>query len=106
MSDVVHSFVLAELMAQACTEGAYPLTLRAIVEEASEIGAKRALQEIGFDDPKVIKDVRDLRDLLSAWRDVKRIMWQNILSYITKAFLALIVLTVFVKLQSIKEVMK
>ena len=40
--------MLAKLIAQAATEGGELITLRAIVEEASEIGATRVLDRLGL----------------------------------------------------------
>lgn len=39
--------MLAGLVAQAEAEGARMVTLRALVEEASEVGAQRALEMVG-----------------------------------------------------------
>ncbi|MCH7630194.1 MAG: hypothetical protein IH997_16045, partial [Proteobacteria bacterium] len=42
--------MLARLLAQAETEGSELITLRAIVEEASDLGAKRVLERMGLAD--------------------------------------------------------
>jgi len=64
--------VLAQLMAQGCERGADMATLRAIAEEAGELGATRALQRLGLGDDGASRDVAELRELLGAWRDAKR----------------------------------
>ncbi len=69
MSDNV---VLAQLIGQAETEGADLTTLRAIIEEAGELGARRALEKLGLGDSGASKDMGELRELLGAWRDAKR----------------------------------
>ena len=60
--------VLAQLMAQARGEGADIATLRAIAEEAGELGAVRALTRLGLADPGAAGDVAELRERLKAWR--------------------------------------
>lgn len=42
--------MLAQLISQAADEGADLVTLRAIIEEASELGAQRVLSHMGLDD--------------------------------------------------------
>lgn len=68
--------VLAQLMAQGHGEGADIATLRAIAEEAGELGASRALVRLGLDDAAAAKDMAELRELLGAWRDAKRSAWK------------------------------
>ena len=63
--------LLAQLMAQGAAEGADLATLRAIAEEAGELGARRALARLGLDDGAAGKDMAELRELLAAWRDAK-----------------------------------
>ena len=48
--DMPSPAILAQLLAQAESEGADLITLRAMVEEASELGAQRVLGAIGLDD--------------------------------------------------------
>ena len=64
--------VLAQLLAQGAERGADLATLRAIAEEAGELGATRALTRLGLADPGAHADVAELRELLKAWRDAKR----------------------------------
>jgi len=46
--------------------------LQGLLEQASETGARRALAQLGLDDASAAKDMGELRELLSAWRDAKR----------------------------------
>ncbi|MDT7934220.1 MAG: DUF6127 family protein [Sphingomonadaceae bacterium] len=64
--------MLAGLIAQAAGEGADVVTLRALVEEASELGAGRALKRMGLHDGSAVQDIGELRQVLQAWRDAKR----------------------------------
>ena len=63
--------MLAGLLAQAQEKGGDIVTLRAIVEEASELGAHRTLTLMGLDDETARHDLSELRQLLQAWRDAK-----------------------------------
>ena len=51
--------LLATLMAQAEGRGADLVTLRALVEESSQAGARRALASLGLDDPRARRDMDD-----------------------------------------------
>ena len=64
--------VLAQLLAQSAAGGTDLVTLRAIAEEAGELGATRALTRLGLADTGAGEDVAELRELLRAWRDAKR----------------------------------
>ena len=66
------SEVLAQLMRQAADGRADLVTLRAIAEEAGELGATRALTRLGLADEAARGDLAELRELLAAWRDAKR----------------------------------
>jgi len=74
--------VLAQLMAQGQVEGGDLVTLRAIAEEAGELGASRALARLGLDDAGAAKDMAELRELLGAWRDAKRSAWKAVLGWV------------------------
>lgn len=86
------SAVLAQLIAQGAEEGASLPTLRAIVEEAGELGATRALERLGLTDARAGSDMRELRDLLAAWRDAKsqvwRGAWKAVFGWVSAAVLA------------------
>ncbi len=90
--------VLPRLMAQAEGQGADMVTLRALIEEASELGAERALGALGLTDPKARRDMDELRELLQAWRDAKKSAWQAVVSWAIRILLALLVLGMSVRL--------
>jgi hypothetical protein len=92
------SSMLALLVAQAEGQGAGLVTVRAIVEEASELGAERALEALGLRDQKARRDMDELRELLQAWRDAKKSAWQAVVSWAVRITLALLVLGMSVKL--------
>ncbi|RZF60755.1 hypothetical protein EWE75_21310 [Sphingomonas populi] len=78
------SAVLAQLLAQGQAEGADLATLRAIAEEAGELGASRALARLGLDDAGAAKDMAELRELLGAWRDAKRSAWKAVVGWVAR----------------------
>lgn len=80
--------LLARLMAQSEAKGVDLITLRALVEEASQAGATRALDALGLDDPRARRDMDELRELLSAWRDAKRSARQAVVSWAVRIVLA------------------
>jgi hypothetical protein len=92
------SDVLAQLMLQAGGEGASLATLRAIAEEAGELGARRALARLGLDDPAAGKDMAELRELLAAWRDAKRSAVKTVVAWVVRMLLALVLVGLAVKL--------
>lgn len=76
--------VLAQLLAQGRGEGADLTTLRAVAEEAGELGAVRALARLGLEDAAAAKDMAELRELLGAWRDAKRSVWKAALGWVVR----------------------
>ena len=89
--------ILARLMAQAEARGGELVTLRALVEEASEAGASRALGALGLDDPRARRDMDELRALLSAWRDAKRSAGRAVVAWLVRICLALLLIGLAVR---------
>jgi hypothetical protein len=89
--------MLALLLRQAEGEGAELVTLRALVEEASECGAERALDALGLSEPGARRDMDELRELLQAWRDAKRTAWRAAASWAARIGLALLVVGMAMK---------
>ncbi len=90
--------VLAQLMRQESARGADLVTLRAIAEEAGELGATRALARLGLSDERAHGDVAELRELLAAWRDAKRSAWKAVLGWLARALCVLLLAGLAVKL--------
>ena len=72
--------------------------LEAMMEKASETGAQRALARLGLDDPSASKDMAELRELLSAWRDAKRSARKAVIGWVVRMGLALLLIGLAVKL--------
>ena len=90
--------MLARLLAQATGDGGDLVTLRAIVEEASQIGAERTLVHLGLDDPTAHADLSELRELLQAWRDAKSSARRAVFQWVMRGLLALLLLGLAVRL--------
>lgn len=89
--------VLAQLMAQGADDGADIATLRAIAEEAGELGASRALARCGLSDDDAPGDLKELRELLGAWRDAKRSAVKAVAGWVIRMLLALVLVGIAVK---------
>src|SRR5690606_42092434 len=89
-----HDEMLARLVAQAEGDGADLVTLRAIIEEATDSGAKRVLDRLGLGDPSAQDDIDDLRELLRAWRDAKASAWKAAITWAVRGVLALLLVSI------------
>ena len=91
--------LLATLIARADGRCLDVVTLRAMVEESSQAGARRALGALGLDDEKARRDMDELRQLLSAWRDAKTTARHAVVSWLVRIALALLLLGLAVRLR-------
>ena len=89
---------LARLIALAGTSAPDAALLRAVVEEASELGAERVLNRMGLDDPSAHSDLSELRQLLQAWRDAKTSAWKAFVDWTIRGVLALLLVGIAVRL--------
>lgn len=90
--------MLALLVAQAEGQGADMVTLRALIEEASGVGAERALSALGLRDEHARRDMDELRELLRAWRDAKKSAREAVVGWAIRIFLAVLVAGMAVKM--------
>jgi hypothetical protein len=99
---MIRDDMLAGLVAQAVGQnqavGCDLTTLRAIVEEASEVGAARALARLGLSDDKAQDDIDELRELLGAWRAAKASAWKAAVEWTVRALLAALLIGIAVRL--------
>jgi hypothetical protein len=91
--------LLATLVAQADGRVIDVVTLRALVEESSQSGARRALGALGLDDERARRDMDELRELLGAWRDAKRTAWRAVVTWLVRIALAMLLIGIAVKLR-------
>jgi hypothetical protein len=60
-----------------------------LIEQSAELGAQKALRDIGFSaDKELLSDVSELRSLLDSWRSAKRTVGKTIVQALTTLFLA------------------
>jgi len=70
-----------------------------LLDSAAERGAERCLAHLGLENGSAAKDIRDLRDLLEAWRDARRTAWQTAVRVITTGVLAVLLVGTAIKLK-------
>jgi hypothetical protein len=80
------------------------LSLRAedlddLLTRAAERGAERVLAHLGLENGHAARDIRELRDLLEAWRDARRTAWQTTVKVITTGILAALLVGAAIKLK-------
>jgi len=76
--------------------------LSTLIEQASEAGACRALAALGLEDERARRDMDELRELLSTWRDVKRSAWRTAATWIVRVLLALVMVGMAYRLNLLK----
>ena len=70
-----------------------------LLAHAAERGAERVLAHLGLENGHAARDIRELRDLLEAWRDARRTAWQTTVKVITTGILAALVLGAAIKFE-------
>ena len=75
-----------------------------LIDLAAERGAKRCLAHLGLENGSAAKDIRELRDLLEAWRDARRTAWQTTIKVITTGVLAVLLVGAAIKLKLMRGV--
>ena len=71
----------------------------ALLDRAAERGAERVLAHLGLENGHAARDIRELRDLLWAWRDARRTAWQTTVKIITTGILAALLVGAAIKLK-------
>lgn len=95
---MIREDMLARLIAQANGDGSELVTLRAIVEESSELGANRVIARLGLGDDNAQHDIDELRELLGAWRDAKASAWKAAVEWAVRGVLALLLIGIAVRI--------
>ncbi len=70
-----------------------------LLTRAAELGAERCLAHLGLENGHAARDIRELRDLLEAWRDARHTAWRTTIKVVTTAVLALLLVGAAVKLK-------
>lgn len=61
-----------------------------MLDRAAKRGARAALEEIGLHDKSAGKDIEDLRELLSSWRETRKAVWTTVVRIATGSLLLFI----------------
>ncbi len=72
-----------------------------LLNRAAERGAERCLAHLGLENGHAARDIRELRDLLDAWRDARRTAWQTVVKVVTTGLLAALLVGAAIKLKII-----
>jgi hypothetical protein len=72
-----------------------------LLTRAAERGAKRVLDQLGLENGHAARDIRELRDLLEAWRDARRTAWRTTVRVLTTGILAALLVGAAFKLKLI-----
>jgi hypothetical protein len=72
-----------------------------LLTRAAERGAERCLAHLGLENGHAARDIRELRDLLGAWRSARSTAWQTVIRVSTTALLTVIVVGVAMKFRVI-----
>lgn len=94
MSRAQGADLLARLIASAEGQRVDFVILQAMIEEASEAGATRALAALGLEDATARRDMDEVRELLGTWRDVKKSAWQTVARWATRIALAALMVSI------------
>ena len=70
-----------------------------LLDGAAERGAERVLAHLGLENGHAARDIRELRNLLEAWRDARRTAWQTTVKVITTGILAALLVGAAIKLK-------
>lgn len=65
--------------------------IKLLMQDAAELGAKKALRDIGLSDEEALSDVSELRGLLDSWRTAKRTVGKTILQGLTTLLLGALI---------------
>jgi hypothetical protein len=90
MTRTPNTETLAQLVRTAEYQGASMLTLEGIIARAAEEGARVALGRCGLHDDAAGNDIRELRALLDAWRDTRRVARRTLVRWALYALLAMV----------------
>jgi hypothetical protein len=70
-----------------------------LLTRAAERGAERCLAHLGLENGHAARDIRELRDLLDAWRDARHMAWQTVIKVATTGILASLLVGAAIKLK-------
>ena len=72
--------------------------LEAMLDRAARRGAREALKSLGLQDEEAHKDIIEMRNLLEAFRDTKKSIWNTAVKMSTVALLSFIAASVWMQI--------
>lgn len=79
-----------------------PEVIEQMIARAAQQGAKAALESIGLHDENAGQDMKELRNLLDAWRSTKKTVWSQIVKAMTMAVLGAIAAGAFLQFKGMR----
>ena len=70
-----------------------------LLDLVAESKTESCLAHLGLENGSAAKDIRELRDLLEAWRDARRTAWQTTIKVVTTGILAALLVGAAIKLK-------
>ncbi len=70
-----------------------------LLAHAAERGAERVLSHLGLENGHAARDIRELRDLLEAWRVARHTAWQTFVKVLTTGILTALLIGAAIKLK-------
>ena len=79
-----------------------PEVIEEMMARAAQKGAKAALESIGLHDENAGDDMKELRNLLDAWRSTKKTVWSQVVKAATMAILGAIAAGAFLQFKGLR----
>jgi 2-iminoacetate synthase ThiH len=75
-----------------------PEELEIILDRAAKRGAKLVLRELGLHDESAAEDMREVRNLLTTWRQTRLSIWNTFVKITTVAIFSFVAAAIWMKL--------
>jgi 2-iminoacetate synthase ThiH len=79
-----------------------PEVIEQMISRAAKQGARAALESIGLHDESAGEDLKELRNLLDAWRSTKKTIWSQVVKATTMAVLGAIAAGAFLQFKGMR----
>ena len=79
-----------------------PDVIEEMMARAAQKGAKAALESVGLHDENAGDDMKELRNLLDAWRSTKKTVWSQVVKAATMAILGAIAAGAFLQFKGLR----
>ena len=79
-----------------------PEVIEQMISRAAKQGARAALESVGLHDETAGEDLKELRNLLDAWRSTKKTIWSQVVKATTMAVLGAIAAGAFLQFKGMR----